>query len=176
MIETTIPPVGPDDLERTLAVRRPNINDTLPHYGVVGDTYTILLTGADTNGRYALIDMFVPPGGGPPPHRHDFEEMFHVLEGEFEITFRGETTTIRAGETINIPSRATHFFHNASDAGARVLCTVSPPGLEEYFTLWGRPLPSHTSPLELTEDEQGEAIATAIRLGPQYAIENLPPE
>jgi quercetin dioxygenase-like cupin family protein len=27
-----------------------------------------------------VIDMHVPPGGGPPPHRHDFEEMFTVLE------------------------------------------------------------------------------------------------
>ena len=44
----------------------------------------------DTAGRYTLIDMHVPPGGGPPPHRHDFEEMFTVLEGEVELTFRGE--------------------------------------------------------------------------------------
>jgi hypothetical protein len=40
------------------------------------DAYTILVTGAQTSGRYCLIDMLVPPGGGPPPHRHDFEEMF----------------------------------------------------------------------------------------------------
>ena len=49
----------------------------------MGDTYTILLTGKDTAGRYCLIDMYVPPGGGPPPHRHDFEESFTIdaLEG-----------------------------------------------------------------------------------------------
>jgi hypothetical protein len=34
--------------------------------------------------------MLVPPGGGPPPHRHDFEEMFTILDGEIELTFRGE--------------------------------------------------------------------------------------
>ena len=39
--------------------------------------------------------MFVPPGGGPPPHRHDFEEMFHVLEGEVEVTFRGVPAVAR---------------------------------------------------------------------------------
>ena len=70
----------------------------LPHIGLVGDTYTILLAGNDTAGRYCLIDMHIPPGGGPPPHRHDFEEMFSVLEGEIELTFRGKKTTIRAGE------------------------------------------------------------------------------
>jgi len=24
----------------------------------------------------ALLDWHIPPGGGPPPHRHDFEETF----------------------------------------------------------------------------------------------------
>jgi mannose-6-phosphate isomerase-like protein (cupin superfamily) len=38
----------------------------------------------------------VPPGGGPLPHRHDFEETFVVLAGEIEVTFRGETSTLRA--------------------------------------------------------------------------------
>ena len=39
--------------------------------------------------------MHVLAGGGPPPHRHDFEEMFTLLQGELEFTFRGETSTIR---------------------------------------------------------------------------------
>src|SRR5205807_8272742 len=33
------------------------------HLGVVGDTYTILLSGTDTAGQLCLIDMYVPPGG-----------------------------------------------------------------------------------------------------------------
>src|SRR5712664_2281350 len=96
---STIPP---DDLQRNLALARPNEDQTLLHLGVVGDTYTILLTGKDTAGRYCLIDMLVPPGGGPPPHRHDFEEMFTVLDGEVRVTFRGETIVARAGQTINV--------------------------------------------------------------------------
>jgi hypothetical protein len=35
--------------------------------------------------------MIVREGGGPPPHCHDFEEMFSGLEGEIAFTFRGET-------------------------------------------------------------------------------------
>ena len=60
----------PDDLQRNLALARPNEDQSLPHIGLAGDTYTILLTGKETAGRYCLIDMLVPPGGGPPPHRH----------------------------------------------------------------------------------------------------------
>ena len=87
----TTQPVAPlpaDNLARDLKIARPDTDESLPHIGLVGDTYTILLSGADTDGRYSLIDMHIPPGGGPPPHRHDFEESFTVLEGEIEATFR----------------------------------------------------------------------------------------
>src|SRR5881398_113925 len=104
MTETwTIPP---DDLQRTLALARSNEDQKLPHIGLAGDTYTILLTGKDTAGHYCLIDMHVPPGGGPPPHRHDFEEMFTILDGEIELTFRGVSAVATAGETINVPANA----------------------------------------------------------------------
>jgi hypothetical protein len=67
-------PLPADNPKRPIKVARPSIEQGLPHIGLVGDTYTILLSGKDTNGRYCLIDMHIPPGGGPPPHRHDFEE------------------------------------------------------------------------------------------------------
>jgi quercetin dioxygenase-like cupin family protein len=71
--------IPPDDPQRNLTIAKSD-SQNLPHIGLVGNTYTILLTGKDTAGRYCLIDMHVPPGGGPPPHRHDFEESFTVLE------------------------------------------------------------------------------------------------
>jgi len=82
-----------DDPERDLTLAHSDGANS-PHIGLVGDTYTILVAGKDTAGRYCLIDMHIPPGGGPPPHRHDFEEMFSVLEGEIEATFRGKKTII----------------------------------------------------------------------------------
>ncbi len=136
---STIPP---DDLQRNLALARPNEDQTLSHIGLAGDTYTILLTGEDTAGRYCLIDMLVPPGGGPPPHRHDFEEMFTILEGEIEFTFRGAKSVVRAGETANIPANAPHQFRNSSERSARLLCMCSPAGQEEYFMAVGVPVAS----------------------------------
>src|SRR5580704_19472213 len=87
-----------DDLTRGLAMTRAD-RDDVHHIGLVGDTYTILLSGKETAGRFCLIDMHIPHGGGPPPHRHDFEETFSVLEGELEATFRGAKVLVRAGET-----------------------------------------------------------------------------
>lgn len=51
--------ISPDDPSRPLTVAKPETDESLPHYGVVGDNYTILLSGQDTDGRYALIDMLV---------------------------------------------------------------------------------------------------------------------
>ena len=43
----------------------PDEDRELPHIGLVGDTYTTLLKGEDTVGRYCLIDMHIPQGGSP---------------------------------------------------------------------------------------------------------------
>ena len=82
-------PLPPDDTRRTLTLADPD-DPGLTHVGVAGGTYTFLVTGEQTAGKLALIDMLIPAGGGPPPHRHDFEEMFHVLEGEFEVAVRDQ--------------------------------------------------------------------------------------
>jgi quercetin dioxygenase-like cupin family protein len=113
-----------DDPHRKLTVADPD-NPALRHISIAGGTYTILVTGAETAGRYCLIDMLVHSGDGPPPHRHDFEEMFTLLEGQLEFTFRGEKSTIRAGLTVNIPANAPHSFVNTSVSACSV-CAHQP--------------------------------------------------
>jgi quercetin dioxygenase-like cupin family protein len=166
-----------DDLRRQLALARPLIaDDRLAHVAVVGDTYTILLAGKDTAGRFTLIDMLVRPSGGPPPHRHDFEETFTMLEGEIEVTFRGQSSLLRAGETANVPANAPHFFRNVSDRDARMLCICSPAGQEEFFLTVGDRVASRTSPPpELDEDKQRERLVKAIELAPRYRTQLLIP-
>ena len=164
----------PDDLHRHLALARPNADQALPHIGIVGDTYTILLSGDDTDGRYCLIDMFVPPGGGPGPHRHDFEESFIILEGEIEATFRGTKSAVRAGETINIPANAPHQFHNASAQPVRLLCICAPSGQEEFFKEVGVPLANRTTPPpKLDPAAQAAFMSKAQALAPKYRTELL---
>jgi quercetin dioxygenase-like cupin family protein len=168
--------IPPDDLSRALTVARPDSDQSLPHIGLVGDTYTILIGGADTNGAYTLIDMHVPPGGGPPPHRHDFEEMFTVLDGEIEATFRGQTLTVRADETINVPANAPHAFANIGKQPSRLLCMCAPAGQDEFFTLVGQPVATRTAPPPpLDPAAQAAFIAKAQALAPRYHTELLPP-
>src|ERR1700722_10374690 len=168
--------VPPDDLSRELTVARPDSDQSLPHIGLVGDTYTILVTGEDTAGKYTLIDMHVPAGGGPPPHRHDFEEMFTVLDGEVQVTFRGHTLVARAGETINVPANAPHAFTNTADKPSRLLCMCAPSGQEEFFTLVGQPVATRTeAPPPLDAHAQAAFIATSKALALEYKSELLPP-
>lgn len=147
---------------------------SLPHVAIVGDTYTILVSGKDTAGRYCLIDMLVGDGGGPAPHRHDFEEMFTVLEGEIEVAFRGKKQTAKAGSTVNIPANAPHAFKNVSGKPARMLCLCAPAGQDEFFQAIGTPVASRTAPApELNAGEQKAFMAKAQKLASHYATELL---
>ena len=168
--------IPPDNPQRDLAVAQPETDQKLPHVGVVGDTYTILLSGKDTGGQFCLIDMHIPAGGGPPPHRHDFEETFSVLKGEVEATFRGKKQMVRAGETINIPANAPHQFRNSSSQPARLLCICSPAGQEEFFMEVGVPVATRTTPPpKLDEAAQAEFRRKAEALAPKYRTELLQP-
>jgi quercetin dioxygenase-like cupin family protein len=166
--------IPPDDLRRGLAVARGDKDGGLVHIAVVGDTYTILLTGEDTDGRFCLIDMLVPPGGGPPPHRHDFEETFILLEGEVDLTFRGKKSVVRAGDTVNIPSNAPHQFHNSSSKAARLLCLCSPAGMENFFLQIGIPVESRTSPAPKLDKAAQEKLGAKLKkLAPKFRTEML---
>lgn len=163
-----------DDPARTLALVPPPDADGLRHLAIAGGIYTIILSGADTGGRFCVVEMRVPPGGGPPPHRHDFEEMFRVLEGEVEFTFRGDRAVARAGETVNVPANAPHAFRNVSDAPARLLCICSPAGQDELFLAVGDPVESASGPApRLTDAERAERRARAVALAPKYRTEML---
>ncbi|HVJ04435.1 MAG TPA: cupin domain-containing protein [Candidatus Saccharimonadales bacterium] len=163
-----------DNLQRNLTVAQRDADPNSPHIGVVGDTYTILLTGKDTAGRFCLIDMHIPPAGGPPPHRHDFEETFTLLEGELDFIFRGAKQIVRAGATINVPANAPHQFHNSSSHPARMLCICSPAGQEEFFLEVGVPVAGPTTaPPKPDEAAQAEFIAKAAALAPKYRTELL---
>ncbi len=162
-----------DNPQRHLTIAESDIPEQ-PHIGLVGDTYTILLAGKDTAGRYCLIDMHVPPGGGPAPHRHDFEESFTVLEGEIEATFRGVSSIVRAGQVINIPANAPHQFRNKSEQPARLLSICSPAGQEEFFMEVGVPVATRTTaPPELDPAAQAAFKAKAEALAPKYRTELL---
>jgi quercetin dioxygenase-like cupin family protein len=165
-----------DDPTRQLTLVSPE-SPEVEFLALAGDTYAMLISGEQTAGAYCLIDMQVPDGGGPPPHRHNFEEMFTILEGQIDFTFRGKTVTAHAGTTVNIPANAPHFFHNGSGAQARMLCMCTPAGQEEYFLKVGDLVDGFDSPPPaLTDEELTQRRELALELAPRYETEMLIPK
>jgi len=162
------PPIPADYPSRALTLAQPDAAN-LPHIGLVGDTYTITASGADTGGRFCVIDMLVSPGGGPGPHRHDFEETFLLLEGEIDFTFRRQKYPGRAGATVNVPSNAPHQFCNAGSQPARTICICAPAGNDQFFLKVGTPVPTRaTAPPKLNQSEMAEFLPKAKGLAREY--------
>jgi quercetin dioxygenase-like cupin family protein len=169
-----VAPLPPDDAARQLAFVPADERQQVHLALLGGATHTILLGGADTAGRFILLHTFMPPNGGPPPHRHDFEEAFTVLEGELEVTFRGQTRTVQAGETINIPANAPHAVNNTGGRPARFLCVCAPAGLDEFFRSVGVAVPTQTSVAPTpSEDEQAAYRAKFAQYAPLARTEML---
>ena len=157
---------------------------SLPHFlvnkpgegrsiAVVGDVYRFLATGEDTNGKYALWEAIVPPGGGPPPHVHSREEEgFYILEGEISFTIGDKRLVASAGMFANMPVGTPHSFKNESSRPAKMLISVAPAGLEQMFFEFGVPLPEgSTTALAPTKEE----IEKLLAIAPRYGIEIMLP-
>jgi quercetin dioxygenase-like cupin family protein len=136
---------------------------------VVGDVYRFLATGDDTDGKYALWEAIVPPGGGPPPHVHSREEEgFYILEGEITLHVGDERIVATAGMFANMPIGTPHSFKNESDRPAKMLISVAPAGLEQMFFEFGVPLPEGSTTALLPTKEEIEKL---LEIAPRYGVE-----
>jgi quercetin dioxygenase-like cupin family protein len=136
---------------------------------VVGDVYRFLATGEETNGRYAMWEAIVPPGGGPPPHVHSREEEgFYILEGEITLQIGEKRIVATAGMFANMPVGTPHSFKNESNRPAKMLISVAPAGLEKMFFEIGVPVSQGaTTALPPTKEE----IVKMLAIAPRYGIE-----
>ena len=103
--------------------------------GVVlsGHPMSFLVTGDDTK-HTSMFDWTIPARFSTGLHVHRVqEETFYVLEGECEWQVGDERIRAKPGTFLFLPPGVEHNIINATDAPARVLMTVSPPGHEHYF-------------------------------------------
>ena len=154
MSTTPVNPVGPNEG---------------PSLSIIGDTYRILVSGEQTGGAYAAIDMLVPPGGGPGPHAHpDFAETFYVVQGEVIVRSEEQSYTARQGSFVEIPKGGgVHNFKNESDSLAHLVCYVVPAGLEKFFEEIGQPVEwqSFLPPPEMTPEAEKHLKEVAQKYG-----------
>ena len=134
---------------------------------VVGDRYTFLTTKEQTEGTFAQMEFYIPPGGGSPPHTHHNEdEFFYIVEGELEFHIDGNQVIAKEGDFLFGPKGVPHNFKNVTEVPVVMICTVMPAGLEDYFRGVGIPLPSRDSqPIPPTKEDKNKMIALASKYG-----------
>jgi quercetin dioxygenase-like cupin family protein len=114
----------------------------------MGMLLTNLAETADTNGAYSLFEATLVPGTEPPPHVHSREdELFYVLEGEFDVYVGKEVFKGKTGECIFLPRFKPHTFIVCSPR-LRLLILFAPAGVEEAFRGMSSPAQNLEPPTE----------------------------
>jgi len=97
----------------------------------MGYLTTNLAKRKDTYGAFCLLEATLASGNEPPPHVHSREdELFYVLEGEFDVYVGEEAFRVETGECIFLPKFKPHAFVIRSPR-LRMLTLFTPGGLEE---------------------------------------------
>ena len=94
---------------------------------------TVLVGGAETGGRLAIVEEVLWRGAELPRHLHHWEdEALYVLDGELAICLGGEWRRVPVGAAILLPSGIEHAVAVAG-AAARVLTVLTPAGFEGFY-------------------------------------------
>jgi len=82
----------------------------------------------------SVITNDMAPGAGPALHRHPYEEVFVIVEGEATFTLGEETLVVRGGEPpLAAPAHTPHAFKNT---GPGRLVTVDVHASPVFETEW----------------------------------------
>ena len=96
---------------------------------------TILVPGSASDGAFAIFEDIVQPGVGPPRHLHrSQDEVFFVLDGDFDIEIAGKLFRASGGDIAFVPRGAVHAFKNVGSGPGRLRYTFTPAGdIEAMF-------------------------------------------
>lgn len=104
-----------------------------PAMNVLGMPLTMLCEARETGGNWSLFEEEVPLGMGPPPHRHDWDEAYYILDGEVDFHVDGDAVKSSRGDFNYLPRGTVHGFKGASQSPARVLIFAAPAHGTEFF-------------------------------------------
>ncbi|MBD2162811.1 quercetin 2,3-dioxygenase [Calothrix membranacea FACHB-236] len=142
-------------------------------YWVLGDLYTFKAVGEDTGKAYALVEIIVQPQNGTPPHIHTHEdEAFYIQEGELEFQLNEQMLIATPGTFLHSPKGQLHRFTNIGTQPAKLLCWVTPAGLEKFFMEIGVPAIEMSNLPTVTPADIEKVMASA----PKYGLEIIPPK
>ncbi|MFZ0214811.1 MAG: cupin domain-containing protein [Candidatus Dormiibacterota bacterium] len=70
------------------------------------------------------------PGGGPALHRHPYDEVWILDEGEVSFTAGDDTLTAGPGSVVVVPGGMAHRFRNTGTTPVRMVCIHPRPRME----------------------------------------------
>jgi mannose-6-phosphate isomerase-like protein (cupin superfamily) len=151
------------------------------HWLVVTDVITVKASARHTLGNLLVIEVNVPPGGGPPAlHRHGYAETLLFQEGDFELSTLDadgapSTVRVKVGDTVSIPSMAWHNFKNVGVTPGRFIAVHSPAVMENFMREIGQPIDDPHNPPDPDGPPSDEEMRRMIGIIGKY-MEVLPPE
>ncbi|WP_167619652.1 cupin domain-containing protein [Maribellus sediminis] len=147
---------------------------------VLTDLITVLSGNTENGNGYAVFEERVPPLGGPPPHTHPDEEIFYVVEGEFEFILNDLQNPFKAlpGSVIHVPSNAVHTFKNVGSTAGKMVVILSPGTLLDYFRVIGNKVETETDIPDLSRipDISSIDISRAFNHAPEHNVQFVLPE
>jgi mannose-6-phosphate isomerase-like protein (cupin superfamily) len=139
----------------------------------LGTLMVVKAGGSETEGRFALIDQFMPADYATPLHvHHTDDEAFYVLEGELRVHYGQQQLTAGPGTWVFAPKGVPHALQTGA-AGARVLTFSSPAGFADFVRSAGEPAREHRLPPPMPVDAQR---LTAIAQEHDIEILGPPPQ
>jgi quercetin dioxygenase-like cupin family protein len=100
---------------------------------VLGMPLRFLCDADDTAGAWSLMEEEIPVGLGPPPHRHDWDEAYYVIEGALDFEIDGKQVRIERSDFAYLPRNTVHAFKGASPSPTRVLIFAAPAHSSAFF-------------------------------------------
>ncbi len=104
-----------------------------PALNVVGVQVTVLASNAATQ-SYGITFQRGDEGTGPPPHSHDWDEAFYILEGEICFICAGATYDCPVGTLVHVPRGTVHAFIFGRGGGQMLEITGSGSLAAQMFT------------------------------------------
>lgn len=104
----------------------------------------VLIAADETDGAFAVVEITVPPGNGPPLHTNTREALaYYGLEGTLSFVTESGDRELRPGAVVSLRKGGTHTFANRGDGPARALMIASPGGFERFFAEAAAGLPAN---------------------------------
>ena len=131
---------------------------------VLGMPLRFLCDARETGGAWSLFEEDVPLGKGPPPHRHDWDEAYYILDGKVDFEIDGQLVESHKGDFNYLPRNTIHGFKGASESPARVLIFAAPAHASDFFE------EVHEEVRSLPDD-----LVKVPEIGRRHGIEFMPP-